>query len=361
MDNAAYYRPKADKRPSIYFNHLRTTKMPPKKNTALAKTSSRAAATRAAFVNQEAWTQIKEMGNELINSQALPNTIKNPAQLCMVFLAGYEFGLSAMESLNAFYIVNGKLTIYGSSVISQLKRSGFDVEWGKCDENETNVTITDPKGKKHSERYTFEEALNAGITNKDNWIKYRKNMLRWKAVGNAVRFFCPEVLSGFYIKEDIEGDVTVEAPVIDTTPLAADAKPPMALAAGDAPKIETEKPVTDGSPLISEATNKKIILKWGELAGVCGWNAKDAADKRHGTIAKFYSGKASNKDLTEDEAADFIARIETKILTEKAKAPTDKEAQIVVCPICTNNYSDKENLEALEHTGACVACANKAA
>lgn len=149
--------------------------------------------------------------SRLENCGALPDSIKNGGQLMMVLLAGNEAGMSAMQAINSFYIVNGKVTIWGAAVITQLKRSGFKLNWGVCDDTQANVTITAPDGTQHSECYTYAEATAAGLTRKDTWLKYRKNMLRWKAVGNAVRFFCPEVLSGHYLKEELEADPSLAA------------------------------------------------------------------------------------------------------------------------------------------------------
>jgi hypothetical protein len=337
-----------------------------KKTTALATQASRSAITRASFVNQEAWRQIKEMGSELISSQALPSTIKNPAQLCMVFLAGYEYGMSAMESLNAFYIIDGKLTIYGSSVVAQLKRNGFKVQWGLCDTQEANVTIIDPEGNENIEKYTFAEAQAAGLTAKRNWVTHRKNMLRWRCVGNAVRFFCPEVLSGFYLKEEIEGEMNIDKPVIETgavpeTKIDAPALPAGEASKGDIVETKTEAPApVETGKKLSEYWNKKIILRWAELASLSGWEAKKAADLRHATLAKFYN-KTSNKDLTDAEAADFVERIGMKIADEQAKIQAGMESseKKPICPECNQEIEKAEDKEAYDHVGVCLACANK--
>ncbi len=156
------------------------------------------------FPTEITWAQVMAISKELSESKALPECIKNPDQLTMVLLAGKESGLGAMESLNAFYIVNGKITMYGAAVISQLKRSGYRLKWGECDIKKVSVTIISPDGDEHTESYTMEQGVKTGQTGKEPWQKYPINMLRWRALGNAVRFFCPEVIYGHYIKEDIE-------------------------------------------------------------------------------------------------------------------------------------------------------------
>lgn len=187
-------------------------------------------ALRGEFLPQQAWEQIEALTNKLVDSKALPSSIVNAPQLMMVFLAGYEAGMSPMQSLSSYYIVSGKVTIYGDAVMRQLKLAGYKVRWGEVTEKSATVTIIAADGDTHSESFTWEDAVTAKLTSKDNWIKYPKDQLRWKALGRAVRFFCPEVTGGFYMKEEaqdfddnkmpkrgakkdyIDVDVTPEAP-----------------------------------------------------------------------------------------------------------------------------------------------------
>ncbi|MCK9601466.1 MAG: recombinase RecT [Sphaerochaeta sp.] len=172
--------------------------------------------TQDRFPTTSSWEAVMSISKHLSESKALPACIQNASQLTMVLLAGKECGMGAMESLNAFYIVNGKITVYGSAVLSQLKRAGYKVKWGKCDAKEVSVKIISPDGDEHDEAFTMEQAVKTGQTGKEPWQKYPVNMLRWKCLGNAVRFFCPEVIYGHYMKEDIEA-TTQEAEAIDVT------------------------------------------------------------------------------------------------------------------------------------------------
>ena len=159
------------------------------------------------FPSPQSWESIQTIAEKLKDSKALPSFIDNPGKLVMVLLAGKEAGMGAVEALNSFYIVNGKLTIYGAATLSQLKRAKFAVRWGECSDKIASVTIIAPDKSEHTEVYTIEEAQLAGNMNKNEvWRKYPKNMLRWKALGAAVRFFCPEVLNGYYVREEMDGN-----------------------------------------------------------------------------------------------------------------------------------------------------------
>lgn len=157
------------------------------------------------FTDPVALQQIDHIASRYINSGALPDSINNGAQLSMVLQAGYEAGMTPMESINSYYIVNGKVTIWGDAVIRQLRRAGWKIKWEQSDEMMARVTLNKDGESSHTEEYTIEEARNAGLTNKGPWQKYPKEMLRHKVIGRAVRFTCPEVLNGLYLKEELDG------------------------------------------------------------------------------------------------------------------------------------------------------------
>jgi hypothetical protein len=186
-----------------------------------------------------AWQQVMTMAEVLKDSKALPSSIQNQAQLAMVLLSGKEAGMGAMESLNSYYIVNGKVTIYGAAVMAQLRRAGYRVKWGKCDAKEVALTLISPSGDEHNESYTMEQAVKAGNTSKEVWQKYPVNMLRYKCLGNACRFFAPEVLYGHYIREEMDGNA---APVaIDAEVEVKPDYPPIS----DSPIIDSIVPDTN--------------------------------------------------------------------------------------------------------------------
>ena len=350
---------------------------------------------RGEFLPPQALAQIEVLTDKLVDSKALPSSITNGAQLAMVFLAGYEAGMTPMQSLNSFYIVNGKVTIWGQAVLVQLKLAGWDVEW--VESTDLTCTVTISKGtKKHTETFTFEEAKTAGLTHKDPWKKYPRNMLRWKALGNAVRFFCPEVLGGYYIKEEIESDLEVEvmdAGAPSTGKRGRKNTPPPAAT------IDVSVAPVEEKSKLDEKLNKAIHAIWNEIAEINGWTTEETNGKRKATLKAKY-GVESNNDLTEVQAHEFIDRskaVKEKMLAAKAKADTEAAAKgetvapaeeqkteepakedgveaahavadafggkvIEKCPTCKKEYEDDKSktgdAEAIRFAGECNSCLN---
>ena len=154
------------------------------------------------------WNTLTVMAQAFYQSKALPEGIDNPAKVLMVLQAGREIGLKPIESLQSFYFVNGKLTLYGQRQIAQVIKAGYRIDWGECNEETASVTISRDDRGKYTAVFTAEEAEKRGLTKtkygtKEVWAKHKKNMLMYKAFGEAARFFCPEALDGYYSFEEM--------------------------------------------------------------------------------------------------------------------------------------------------------------
>jgi hypothetical protein len=67
-------------------------------------------------------------------------------------------------------------------------------------------------------KFTMDDARKAGLSDKITWKQYPANMLRWRAVGNALHIVCPDVVVGLYTPEELGANVNAECEIIDVTP-----------------------------------------------------------------------------------------------------------------------------------------------
>ena len=259
---------------------------------------------RNEFLNPTVWKQIEEVAARLQKSGALPSSITNGAQLTMVFLAGYEAGMKPMESLNAFYIVNGKLTMYGDAVIRQLKRNGYKVAWIETTDKLATVKLTSPgigeeEQDTHTETFTIEDATRAGLAGKATWKAFPKDQLRWKAVGRAIRFFCPEVLGGVsYLKEEAEDFEVIEAKSAPAASFSED-KIPMT--------DEQSDKVTDLITALKMPMETANGWSMGAFQCPIDELSIEQAPKAIAALAKRLELANLTKPITADQAADAVA------------------------------------------------------
>ena len=148
---------------------------------------------------------------EVFSKSGLWPDVKSQAQACVKILCGKELGLSPFESMNSIYMVNGRLALATKAMAGLIKRSKkYDYQIKKLDEQECTIDITTPDGVVGTTSFTFKDAAKAGLVNKDNWKNYPRNMLFARALSNACRFFCPEIISGYMSLEeaqDIEAEI----------------------------------------------------------------------------------------------------------------------------------------------------------
>lgn len=163
------------------------------------------------------------IGEVFAKSGMFPD-VKSQAQAVVKILAGKELSLSPFESMASIYVVNGKLALTSKAMSGLIKKSKkYDYVIKKLDDTECIIDITKDGEVVGSTSYTFKDAAKALLVNKDNWKNYPKNMLFARAISNACRFYCPEVISGYYVKEELD-DLEEVTPAKSTVTVAVDAE-----------------------------------------------------------------------------------------------------------------------------------------
>jgi hypothetical protein len=155
--------------------------------------------------------------NQLCKSEALPACYKNAANVLVALQTGKEMGLKPMQSLNSLYIVNGKITIWGSAQVQLLKEHGWSIKINEHTDKVCSITIH--KGNEQFDYSTKFDELPA----KSNAKTFApKEKLYYHTISRLIRFYCPEVLGGnanLYNEVEVDSipDNEIEATVTPTT------------------------------------------------------------------------------------------------------------------------------------------------
>jgi hypothetical protein len=168
----------------------------------------------------------------------------NAAQVQTIVLAGRELGLEPLQSLRTMSFVNGRLCMAVQLQLALARqRAGVQIE--QLEETDTRCTVTLRRGEERITcTYTLDDAKRAGIDRQNNWQKYPKQMLRWRAIGDALRIIAPDVVMGLLSPEEAE-TITVEPVPV----------PPEALPEPE-PEPETEpEPESQPEPQPAPTTN----------------------------------------------------------------------------------------------------------
>lgn len=157
------------------------------------------------------------MAHHFVEAGCFGADVKNAAQAYVKIQAGLEMGMAPMEAMNSLYMVNGKLTIWGSAIPKRLREHGWTIEYVESDM--TKATVRIKKGDQiYEESCTVEELTKL----KSRAVQFApKEKLRYHALSRLIRFYVPEVLNSgtIYIQEELvdDGIVYTEAAVVPET------------------------------------------------------------------------------------------------------------------------------------------------
>lgn len=165
----------------------------------------------------------------LADAGALPPAFrKRPADLLLVASYADDLGLGFASAISSLYVVDGKVTLSASLVASLVRRAGHRLrttttydDAGRPTIVATIVRADDPEWSAVA-TWDLDRATRAGLAGRETWKRYPEQMLRARAVTEAAREACPEVLSGLYLADEVAAEpVTVERADVD--PVAAPA------------------------------------------------------------------------------------------------------------------------------------------
>lgn len=156
---------------------------------------------------------MKLAAETFINSNLVPSHFDSGAKVIVALQAGAELGFKPWQSLNQLHVVSGRVGI-SSTAIGGLIRSSGKCKYMKqhykgkegTDEFAAIVEskrIDDPTT--HTTIFSVADAKTAQLwgKGKDNWTKYPKEMLMWRALSKHGRAFYGDVLCGFYTAEEL--------------------------------------------------------------------------------------------------------------------------------------------------------------
>ena len=143
------------------------------------------------YYNADRLNAMASFARSMIKSGAFSKNIQNEFQAIAILQTGAEMEMAPMEALDAFYIVNGKVTIYGKAVSRQLRKHGWEIQY-LDEEPGKKVTVKVTKGEKTHEykAISTDPVLSRSVAFKND----PQSKLRWHALSRLVKFSLPEVL-----------------------------------------------------------------------------------------------------------------------------------------------------------------------
>ncbi len=140
---------------------------------------------------------------------------KQAAQAIVKVLAGREMGFGAFASMTGVAIIQGKPVVGANLTAAAIKQTG-KYNYRVTSHTDQECVISFYEGGLSADhcvgvsRFTMEDAKAAGLTNKDNWKKYPRNMLFARAISNGQKWYAPDVYNGVTVYTPDEMGATVD-------------------------------------------------------------------------------------------------------------------------------------------------------
>lgn len=130
--------------------------------------------------------------------------MKTADQALALMLVAQAEGQHPATITQDYDLIQGKACRKTHSVMARFQQMGGKVEWHQLDDTIADATFSHAAGGSLRMTWTFEQAKKAGLTGKDNWVKYPRAMLRARVIAEGVRAVYPAAIGGLLVAEEAQ-------------------------------------------------------------------------------------------------------------------------------------------------------------
>ena len=201
---------------------------------------------------------------------------RQTSQAFVKIMAGAELGIPPFSAMNAFHVIQGRVTMAANTIAARMKDSGR-YDYRVIEKNALKCTIEFfEKGESvWTETWDVERARRANVK---NMAAYPEAMLFARAITAGARAVAPNIVGQFYTPDELGADVDAEGNIMQVTEPHRHEP--------DAPQIETPaepnyKPVRNAD----RAAVSALLDSLNEARSVAGKLGADATDEQKRAFA----------------------------------------------------------------------------
>lgn len=158
--------------------------------------------------------------------------IKKPTEALALMLIAQSEGKHPATVFSQYHVIQGRPALKSDAMLARFQQAGGKVEWHTHTNEKVSATFIHPQGGSLTVDWDMQRAKEAGLTGKDNYKKFPRQMLRARVISEGVRAVYPGVLQGMYTPEEVqEFDAprpvrsAKAEPVVEVEPVAVPATP----------------------------------------------------------------------------------------------------------------------------------------
>jgi hypothetical protein len=147
--------------------------------------------------------------------------METPEQAAALMLLCQAEQIHPMMAVRDYHIIKGRPALKADAMLARYHSWGGRVKWLELSDARCEAVFTHAASGDVTICWDTARAARAGLTGKDNWRTYPRQMLRARVVSEGVRMSYPAVVCGIYSPEE----VTDMAPAEPAAAAAALAEP----------------------------------------------------------------------------------------------------------------------------------------
>ena len=207
--------------------------------------------------------------------------MKTPDQAMALMMIAHAEGRHPALAARDYDVIQGRPAKKAEAMLRDFLEAGGKVEWHAVTDEKADATFTHPQTGSVRIDWDTKRATVAGLTGKDNYKKFPRQMLRSRVVSEGVRTLWPLATSGLYVPEETadfagttlehtdEPEPDERDALNDAIPMTKQVPLNKAAAAGmqRAPRV-AEK---------TEAPQRKSWAQWAETLEIADRDTQDTA------------------------------------------------------------------------------------
>lgn len=130
--------------------------------------------------------------------------VRTPEQAMSLMLIAQAEGLHPAIAARDYHVIQGRPALRADAMLARFQAAGGRVEWVDHTDAKVSARFSHPLGGSVLIDWTIERAKNAGLTNKETWRAYPRQMLRSRVISEGVRAVFPGVAVGTYTVEEVQ-------------------------------------------------------------------------------------------------------------------------------------------------------------
>ena len=234
-----------------------------------------------------------------------------PASVAAAILTGRELNLGPMAALRGLEVIDGSVTMKPEMMAARILSAGHSIQWVEASDKACTVRIVRGDGLSEAEsRFTLADAQRAGLAGKRNWQQWPGQMCRARALANAARMACPDVILGLDVADPGEAATAPAGGLSRVALTTATPEPAEAAESPQEPAVAPDEPVAPEPPveLVTKAQLRKLNAQVTQLERLSGHAL--SKDERRILIARAGDADPNIESATKLTVGEASAAIE---------------------------------------------------